>query len=68
MNLFELFFVKKGIDSFYHQQDVIVKSNRVYNPDPSLANAGSNCLMFALRVFQANRDFITRPYFNITVS
>lgn len=59
--------LSKGISSFYNKDEVKVTRNRVFNPDPPVANLNTERFMFAVNIDQPNLDFVTRPYFNITV-
>ncbi|KAL4470304.1 hypothetical protein ABPG74_011915 [Tetrahymena malaccensis] len=59
-----LFFLSK-ITSFYQKESVDVVVNSRYNPNPPRSYMNSNRFMFAVQIEQ--KDFLTNPFFNITV-
>ncbi|EAR89545.2 transmembrane protein, putative (macronuclear) [Tetrahymena thermophila SB210] len=62
-----LIFIWPRVISFSGKDEVKVVINRVYSPSPPESSISPDRFMFALRVYQNNRDFLTNPYFNITV-
>ncbi|EAR89544.2 transmembrane protein, putative (macronuclear) [Tetrahymena thermophila SB210] len=59
-----LFFLSK-MTSFYLKESVNVVVNSRYNPNPPRSYMNSNRFMFAVQIEQ--KDFLTNPFFNITV-
>ncbi|KAL4470305.1 hypothetical protein ABPG74_011916 [Tetrahymena malaccensis] len=62
-----LFYFKIGIASFLNKEEVKVIKNRTFNPDPPYSSLNTERFMFAVNIDQPNQDFLTHPYFNITV-
>ncbi|KAL4470302.1 hypothetical protein ABPG74_011913 [Tetrahymena malaccensis] len=62
-----LVFIWPRVTSFYGKDEVKVVTNRVYSPNPPASSISPDRFMFALRIYQDKRDFLTNPYFNITV-
>ncbi|KAL4502399.1 hypothetical protein ABPG72_011986 [Tetrahymena utriculariae] len=65
--LFIFAFFWSRIASFLNKEEVKVINNRTFNPDPPYSSLNTERFMFAVNIDQPNQDFLTHPYFNITV-
>ncbi|EAR89543.2 transmembrane protein, putative (macronuclear) [Tetrahymena thermophila SB210] len=65
--LFIFAFFWSRIASFLNKEEVKVIKNRTFNPDPPYSSLNTERFMFAVNIDQPNQDFLTHPYFNITV-
>ncbi|EWS75966.1 transmembrane protein, putative (macronuclear) [Tetrahymena thermophila SB210] len=62
---FILLFFQSSISSFFEKEQVKVVTDSKYNPNPPISFLNPSRFMFAVQIYQKN--FLTNPYFNITV-
>ncbi|KAL4470303.1 hypothetical protein ABPG74_011914 [Tetrahymena malaccensis] len=62
---FILLFFQSSISSFFEKEQVKVVTDSKYNPNPPRSLLNPSRFMFAVQIYQ--KDFLTNPYFNITV-